>query len=149
MKETDFILRRVTETFPDWTIGLPVLFAYLVLFVVAFYAFSVAALMESGPRNALRGAMHVLVSHPFAGIGLSGFILVIGSLFAVTVLPLVLLGPAFFACIVNRFVLDGLGVPVIDPDAPTDERVDEQARGVNLDPSFVARLKGSKRAQQQ
>lgn len=37
MKETEFILRRVTESFPDWTIGIPVLFAYLVLFIVASF----------------------------------------------------------------------------------------------------------------
>jgi uncharacterized membrane protein YesL len=121
------------------------LIMFVILFVVTFYAFSRAATMESGPRNALRGAMYVLASRPFLSLGLSVVLLGVGSLFSVTVLPMVLLGPALFACIVNRVVLDTLGVPVIDPDSPTEERVVEKERGVNLDPSFIARLKGTKR----
>lgn len=122
------------------------LIMFVILFVASFYAMSVAAAMESGPRNALRGAMFVLVSRPFVSLGLSIFLLLVGSLFTVTVLPMVLLGPALFACIVNRVVLETLDVPVIDPDSPTDERADEKARGVNLDPTLLTRLKGGKRA---
>ena len=120
---------------------------FVILFVLTHFAFSVAALMESGPRNALRGAMFVLVSRPFSGIALSLFLMVVGSVLAVMVLPMALFGPALMACIVNRFVLDGLGVPVIDPDAPTDERQDERERGVNPDPTLLSRLRGGKRAE--
>lgn len=126
---------------PLWVVML------VILYIVTLFAFSVAALMESGPRNALRGSLFVLVKHPFSGIALSLFMLVVGSVLAIMVLPMALLGPALMACIINRFVLDGLGVEVIDPDAPTDERQDERARGLNPDPTLVSRMRGGKRAE--
>ncbi|MGB3327904.1 MAG: DUF624 domain-containing protein [Thermomicrobiales bacterium] len=134
---TDHVLVALV---PLWVIML------IIMYVVTLYAFSVAALMESGPRNAIRGSLFVLVKRPFSGIALSLFMMIVGSLLAVMVLPMALLGPAFMACIVNRFVLDGLEVPIIDPDSPTDEREDERARGVNPDPTLVSRLRGGKRA---
>jgi hypothetical protein len=36
--------------------------------------------------------------------------------------------PALIAAVVNRVVLDGLGSPVLDPLAPTDERLVEEQR---------------------
>lgn len=135
---TDHVLIALV---PLWVIML------VILFVLLHYSFSVAAMMESGPRNALRGAMFVLVSRPFSGIALSLFLMVVGSVLAVMVLPMALFGPALLACIVNRFVLDGLGVPVTDPDSPTDERQDERERGVNPDPTLLSRLRGGKRAE--
>jgi len=135
---TDHVLIALV---PLWIIML------VILYIVMLFSFSVAALMESGPRNALRGSMYVLVSRPISGIALSLFLMVIGSVLAVMVLPMALLGPALLACIVNRFVLDGLHVPVIDPDSPTDERQDERERGLNPDPSFLSRLRGGKRAE--
>ncbi|MGC4191935.1 MAG: hypothetical protein QM589_12355 [Thermomicrobiales bacterium] len=133
---TDHILVALV---PLWMIML------VIMYILMLFSFSVAALMESGPRNALRGSLYVLVSRPFSGIGLSLFMLVLGAALTVTVLPMALLGPALMACIVNRFVLDGLGVPVIDPDSPTDERQDERERGVNPDPTFLSRVRGGKR----
>ncbi|MGC4105997.1 MAG: hypothetical protein QM753_06540 [Thermomicrobiales bacterium] len=122
------------------------LIMFVVLYVVTLFSFSMAALMESGPRNAWRGSMYVLVSRPFSGIALSLFMMIVGSVLAIMVLPMALLGPAFMACVVNRFVLDGLHVPVIDPDSPTDERQDEREKGLNPDPTFLSRLRGGKRA---
>ncbi|MGI8485940.1 MAG: DUF624 domain-containing protein [Thermomicrobiales bacterium] len=114
----------------------------LLVYILTLYAFSVAATMESGTRNALRGALFVLVSRPFFGIGLGVFMLILGSILAVTVLPMILFGPALMACIVNRFALVALDVPVIDPDAPTDERQDERERGINPDRGLVGRMRG-------
>jgi hypothetical protein len=46
---------------------------------------------------------------------------------ALLVVPLVMFVPALTAAVVNRVVLDGLGLPVLDPLAPTAERrVEEQ-----------------------
>ncbi len=122
---------------PLWLIML------FLVYVVTLYAFSVAATMESGTRNAFRGAMYVLVSRPFVSIGLGMFMLALGSILVVTVLPMVLFGPSLMACIVNRFVLVALDVPVIDPDAPTDERQYERERGINPDRGLVGRLRGT------
>lgn len=114
----------------------------LLVYILTLYAFSVAATMESGTRNAFRGALFVLVSRPFFSIGLGLFLLVLGSILAVTVLPLILFGPALMACIVNRFALVGLDVPVVDPDSPTDERQDERKRGINPDRGLIGRMRG-------
>jgi uncharacterized membrane protein YesL len=115
----------------------------LILIVVCVYAFSVAGTMESGVRNAFRGAMYVLVSKPFRALGLGLFLVVLSLIMTITVVPMLFFGPALIACIVNRFVLDGLDVEVIDPNAPTDERAYERERGINPDKGFLQRLRGS------
>jgi uncharacterized membrane protein YesL len=124
---------------PLWVIML------ILLFIVTLYAFSVAGTMESGVRNAFRGAMYVLVSRPFMGIGLSLFLIVLIFLMSITVLPMLLLGPALVISIVNRFTLTILGEEIIDPSTPTNERADERARGVNPDPTFFSRFRGGSR----
>ena len=115
------------------------------IFILMLYMFSVAGTMESGLRNAFRGAMYVLVSRPFTGLLLSVLIMIGGIVFAVLVLPMIALGPALLAAVVNRFVLAGLGVEVVDPYAPTTERAVERAHGIEHDPSFWQRLRGSRR----
>lgn len=124
---------------PLWIIML------ILLFIVTLYAFSIAGTMESGVRNAFRGAMFVLVSRPFMAIFLSLFLAVLILLMAVTVLPMLLLGPALVFSIVNRFTLTILGEEIIDPSAPTNERADERARGLNPDPTFFSRFRGGSR----
>ena len=62
----------------------------------------------------------------------------------VTVIPLLLFGPALVFSIVNRFTLTILGEEIIDPSAPTVERADERARGVNPDPTMLGRFRGSR-----
>jgi uncharacterized membrane protein YesL len=117
----------------------------IILFVVALYAFSVAGTMESGTRNAFRGAMFVLVSRPFLGLGLSLLVMFLILVMGVLVIPILFVGPALIACIANRFTLTILGEEIIDPSAPTTERADERARGLNPDPSFASRFRGKSR----
>ena len=114
----------------------------VILFILTFYAFSVAGTMESGVRNAFRGAMFVLVSRPFMGIFLSILLGVLILVMTVTVIPLLLFGPSLVFCIVNRFTLTIFGEEIIDPSAPTVERADERARGVNPDPTLLGRMRG-------
>jgi uncharacterized membrane protein YesL len=120
---------------PLWTI------MFILLFIIALYAFSMAGTMESGVRNAFRGAMFVLVSRPFVSIFLAGFLLFLTLVLAVMVIPMLLFGPALIASIINRTTLTVLGEPIEDPDAPTPERADERARGVNPDPSLIGRFR--------
>lgn len=120
---------------PLWLIML------VLIWVLMLYAYSVAATMESGTRNAFRGAMFVLVSRPFMSIALSLFSVVLVVVMTITVLPMVLVGPALIASIVNRVVLYVLGVEVIDPSAPTTERSYERERGINPDRSWASRLR--------
>lgn len=120
---------------PLWMIML------VLIWVLMLYAYAVAATMESGTRNAFRGAMFVLVSRPFLSIVLSISSIVLIIVMTLTVLPMVLVGPALIASIVNRVVLYVLGVEVIDPSAPTTERARERAQGINPDRGWLARLR--------
>lgn len=113
---------------------------WIFVFVLTLYCFSLAGTHESGLRNAFRGGMYTLVKFPFRAIGLSIFLLVTGYMATVALLPMLVIGPPFFATIVNRFVFDALDVYVIDPDAPTDERAYERERGINMDRSLIDRV---------
>jgi hypothetical protein len=118
---------------------------FISVFILMIYMFAVAGTMESGLRNAFRGGMYVLVSRPFSSLFLSLLIMVVGIVLTVLVLPMVAFGPALMAAVVNRFVLAGLGVEVIDPNAPTSEREFERERGIEHDKTFIQRLRGSGR----
>jgi uncharacterized membrane protein YesL len=115
----------------------------VILIMLSLYAFSVAGTMESGVRNAFRGAAYLLVSRPFVSLFLIVVLIVLTLIMTVTVVPMILFGPSLIASIMNRFVLHGLDVPVIDPNSPTDERAYEQKRGLNPDKGFLQRMRGS------
>ncbi len=120
---------------PLWTV------MFVLLLVISLYAFSMAGTMESGVKNAFRGAMFVLVSRPFLSMFLSVFLVFLSLVMSLMVLPMLLIGPALIASIVNRVTLTVLGEPIIDPDAPTPERADERAKGLNPDPTFFSRFR--------
>lgn len=120
---------------PLWTI------MFVLLFIISLYAFSMAGTMESGVKNAFRGAMYVLISRPFMSFFLSIFLLLLSLIMVVMVLPMLIFGPALIACIVNRVTLSVLGEEIVDPNAPTPERADERARGVNPDPGLLSRFR--------
>ena len=113
---------------------------WLFVFVLALYCFSLAGTHESGMRNAFRGGMYALVKNPFRSIALAVFIFVSSYMGGYALLPMIIIGPAFIATIVNRFVFDALEVYVIDPNAPTDERAIERERGINPDRNLVDRV---------
>lgn len=120
---------------------------FIFLFILTLYMFSLAGTMESRLRNAFRGGMFVLVSRPFTAATLSLVIIVMGALFTILVLPMLLLGPAMMAAVINRFVLDALQVEVIDPNAPTSERSYEKAQGLNPEQTVWERIKRGGRSQ--
>lgn len=120
---------------PLWLIML------VLIWVLMLYTYGVAGTMESGTRNAFRGAMFVLVSRPFVSITLSLFSIALIVVMTITVVPMLLFGPALIASIVNRVVLFVLGVEVIDPSAPTTERAHERERGINPDRNWISRLR--------
>lgn len=113
---------------------------WVFLFILSHYCYSLAGTHESGWRNAFRGGMFVLVSFPFRSIGLSLLIIIFGYFFTIALLPMLVIGPPLFSSIVNRFVFAALEVEVIDPEAPTDERAYEKARGINVERSLVDRV---------
>lgn len=113
---------------------------FVFIFVYSHFCYSLAGTHESGWRNAFRGGMFVMVKYPFRAVFLSLIMLVLGYMFTLALLPMLIIGPAFFAAIVHRFVFDALEVHVIDPDAPTSERAYEHARGINPERSLVDRV---------
>ncbi len=121
----------------------------ILLFVVTLYAFSVAGTLESGVKNAFRGAMYVLVSRPFMSIFLSLLMVVLIFVMTITVLPMLLVGPALIASIVNRFTLTILGEEIIDPSSPTFERAEERAKGINPEQGVLSRFRGNNRPKNQ
>ncbi len=128
---------------PLWVIML------LLLAILTVEGFSVAGTMESGVKNAFRGAMYVLVSRPFMSISFAIVLIALSFFMTITVLPMLLIGPALIACIVNRFVLTVLGVEIIDPLSPTSERAYEHERGINPDKGFIGRFRSETRRPRQ
>jgi uncharacterized membrane protein YesL len=126
-----------------FTLMVPLWFVMIVIITtLMLFAFATAAAMESGVRNAFRGATYLLVMWPFSSVLAIVLLAVISSIFAVLILPLVLFGPGMSAAVINRFVFAGYGVEVIDPNAPTQERRTEVARGINPDQGWLQRLRG-------
>lgn len=121
-----------------FTVMVPLWFVMVIIaFMLMLFAFATVAAMESYTRNAFRGAVYLMVMRPFSTGILFVLLLVLMALFAVLVLPLVLFGPGVVAAVVNRFVLSGYNVEVVDPSSPTDERQHEVARGINPDRSGI------------
>ncbi len=124
-----------------FTIMVPLWFVMIIItFMLMLYAFATVAAMESYTRNAFRGAVYLMVMRPFTAGLLFVLLSVLLALFTVLVLPLFLFGPGVVAAVVNRFVLSGYDVEVIDPSSPTQERQHEVAHGINPDRSGIKGL---------
>ena len=107
---------------PLWTL--------LLLFALAgaLYAFAVAGLTDATAWSAAKRAGLLVVQRPGQALVVAVVVLSVIAVGAALVVPLVMLVPALIAAVVNRVVLDGLGLPVLDPLAPTDERLVEEQR---------------------
>lgn len=113
---------------------------WVFIFILTQYCFCLAGTLESGLKNSFRGGMFVMVKYPLRTVLLSLFIIGLGFAFTVTMLPMIVIGPAFFAAIVTRFVFEAFDIFVVDPNLPTDERAWERERGINPDRNVVARM---------
>lgn len=109
---------------------LPLAAALFVLTVGgALAALSVVALLEQPAFAALRTGFLVIFTAPLQALFLFIVLWLITALGALLVIPILLVVPALIVATVNRFVLDRLNIPVLDPLAPTEERRHEdQAR---------------------
>ena len=113
-----------------WAVLVP-LWTVLLLFAlaVALYAFAVAGLTDATAWSVTKRASLLIARRPGQALMVAVVVLFVIAAGALLVVPLVMFVPALTAAIVNRVVLDGLGLPVLDPLAPTDERlVEEQQR---------------------
>src|SRR5215218_9852118 len=96
--------------------------------LLLLFAFAVAGLTEATPWSATKRAGLLVVRRPGQTLTVAVVVLFVVAAGAALVVPLVMFVPALTAAIVNRVVLDGLGLPVLDPLAPTDERLVEEQR---------------------
>ena len=112
-----------------WGVLVP-LWTLLLLFALAvvLYAFAVAGLTDATAWAATKRAGLLVVRRPGQALVVAVVVLVVIAVGAALVVPLVMFVPALTAAVVNRVVLDGLGLPVLDPLAPTDERLVEEQR---------------------
>ena len=113
-----------------WDVLVP-LWTVLLVFAlaVALYAVAVAGLTDVTAWSATKRAGLLVVRRPGQALVVAVVVLVVIAAGALLVVPLVMFVPALTAAVVNRVVLDGLGLPVLDPLAPTAERlVEEQQR---------------------
>src|ERR687897_652358 len=113
-----------------WDVLVP-LWTVLLVFAlaVALYAFAVAGLTDVTAWSATKRAGLLIVRRPGQALVVAVVVLFVIAVGVALVVPLVMFVPALTAAVVNRVVLDGLGLPVLDPLAPTDERrVEEQQR---------------------
>ncbi len=113
-----------------WDVLVP-LWTLLLLFAlaVALYAFAVAGLTDATAWSATKLAGLLVVRRPGQAHLVALVVLFVIAVGAVLVVPLVMFVPVLTAAVVNRVVLDGLGLPVLDPLTPTAERlVEEQQR---------------------
>jgi hypothetical protein len=107
----------------------PAWFALLLVgAAIATSAFAIAALFDQSPLAALRTATILTGARLWNALVVAVLLWVLIVLGAVLVVPLFMFLPAAVAAAINRLVLDGLGIPVADPLAPTDERMVEEAR---------------------
>ena len=105
---------------PLWLLMLGLLVA------AALYACAVTALMEQPAWDALKGAAALVGFRPGRALATALVSWLLVAIGGALVVPLVMFVPALLAALVNRVVLDGLGVPVPDPLAPTEERAREE-----------------------
>jgi uncharacterized membrane protein YesL len=107
---------------PLWTL------LFVTALAVLLGAVSIAGLLNSSAVDSVKLAFFVALRRPFRTLAILlvlAFVVLLGTLLVV---PLVMLVPALVAAVVNRFVLDTLGIPVPDPLAPTPEREEEERR---------------------
>lgn len=108
---------------PAWVLMLGLFLA------MGAYAFSVSALTDAPVREALKVGAILVATRPGRAVVIAAICWLLIALGTLLVVPLVMLVPAMVAAIVNRVVAAGLGLTVVDPLAPTAERVhEEQAR---------------------
>jgi hypothetical protein len=112
-----------------WDVLVP-LWTVLLVFAlaVALYAVAVAGLTDATAWSATKRAGLLVVRRPGQALAVAVVVLFVIAVGAALVVPLVMFVPALIAAVVNRVVLDGLGSPVLDPLAPTDERLVEEQR---------------------
>jgi uncharacterized membrane protein YesL len=121
-------LRFYTSEVNGWSLLIPLWLMVLVtLVVVGLTAFSIESLLGAPLGRSLRMAAVLCFGQPRR---VASMLLVAGPvvlLGIVVVVPIATLLPATVAAIINRFVLESLAIPIVDPLTSTGERQIEES----------------------
>jgi uncharacterized membrane protein YesL len=112
-----------------WTLMIPLWLILLVSFsVIGLMSLSTVSLFKNSGRESIRIAAVLAYGRPGYTIP---FLIALAPVIVICVgliVPAFLFLPALIAAAVNRLVLDGLGIPIHDPLAPSDERRIEESK---------------------
>jgi hypothetical protein len=108
---------------PLWAVLLLISIGFLLL------SFAVAGIFATPLRETLKRATFVLVTAPFRSLFVLAVLLLWVLLGTGLVVPIVLFVPALVAATLDRLVVRVFDLPVVDPNAPTEERLHERATG--------------------
>ena len=110
-----------------WGVLVPLWTLLLVMsMALTGYAFVIAGLIDQPVGSTVKLAAFLVGRRPLRAIALVIFTAAAVVIGTALVVPLVMFLPALLAAVFNRLVLDGLGLPVVDPTAPTEERRQEE-----------------------
>ena len=112
-----------------WTLLIPLWLILLISFgVIGLMSFSIVALFKNSARESIRIAAVLAYGRPGCTIPFLLALAPVVIICAGLVIPAFLFLPALIAASFNRLVLDGLGMPIPDPLAPSDERQVEESK---------------------
>jgi hypothetical protein len=114
---------RLAILVPAWVLFLTI------AALIAISAFAIAALLDEPSRSALKIAAILTGAKIWHALVVAILLAGLAGVCALLIVPVFTVLPAAIAAIVNRLVLHGLGIPVNDPNAPTEERRVEKATG--------------------
>jgi hypothetical protein len=112
---------RLAILVPAWVLLLTI------AILTTFSAFSIAALLDEPPLSAIRIGAIITGAKIWHGLVVAFLLYGLTVVCAFLVVPVIMFLPATIAATINRLVLNGLGIPVHNPLAPTDERLLEES----------------------
>lgn len=112
-----------------WGVLVPLWTLLLVMSIaLTGYAFVVAGLVDQPVGTTIKVAAFLVGRRPLRAIALVIFTAAAIIIGTALVVPLVMFLPALLSAVFNRLALDGMGLSVVDPTAPTEERRQEELR---------------------
>ena len=123
------LLANLSWSDSNWIILIPIWLILLISFTVTgLMAFSIVSLFKNSAIEAIRLAAVLAFGRPSCTFPLLIALVPVLIVCIGLVVPAFLFLPALLAAVFNRLVLDGLGIQIVDPLAPSDERRIEESQ---------------------
>ncbi len=112
-----------------WTLLIPIWLILLISFsVIGLMSYSIVSLFKNSAIESIRIAAVLAYGRPGYTVPFLITLLPVVVICVGLIVPAFLFLPALIAASFNRLVLDGLGMPIPDPLAPSDERLIEESK---------------------